>query len=50
MVIVVDPERPTVTDYRSRDEIRVLTADAGDTLDGADVVPGWKLSIAELFA
>ena len=50
MVIVVDPERHTVTVYRSRDEIRVLTADAGDTLDGADVVPGWKLSIAELFA
>lgn len=50
MVMVVDPEKHTVTVYRSRDEIRVLTAEAGDTIDGADVVPGWKLSVAELFA
>ena len=50
MVLVVDPEKLTVTIYRSRDEIRVLTAAAGDTIDGADVVPGWKLPVAELFA
>ena len=50
MVLVVDPEKHTVTDYRSRDEIRVLTAGAGDTVEGADVVPGWKLPVAELFA
>ncbi len=50
MVLVVDPEKHTVTVYRSRDEIRVLTADAGDTIDGADVVPGWKLPVAELFS
>ena len=50
MVLVVDPEKHTVTVYRSRDEIRVLTAGAGDTVDGADVVPGWKLSVAELFS
>ncbi len=50
MVMVVDPEKRTVTVYRSRDEIRVLTTEAGDTTDGAGVVPGWKLSVAELFA
>lgn len=50
MVLVVDPEEHAVTVYRSRDEIRVLTSGAGDTIDGADVVPGWKLPVAELFA
>ncbi|WP_207955791.1 Uma2 family endonuclease [Rubrobacter marinus] len=50
MVLVVDPDKFTVTVYRSRDEIRVLTADAGDTIDGADVVPGWTLPVGELFA
>ena len=49
MVLVVDPgeARRTVTVYRSADDIRVLTGD--DTIDGADVVPRWKLSMAELF-
>ena len=50
MVLVVDPDKITVTVYRSREEIRVLTADAGETIDGSDVVPGWKLPVAELFA
>lgn len=50
MVLVVDPEKHTVTVYRSREEIRVLTANAGDAIDGADVVPGWKLPVAELFS
>jgi precorrin-6B methylase 1 len=31
------------------DEIRLLTADADDSIDGADVVPGWRLPLAELF-
>ena len=49
MVLVLDPgeARRTVTVYRSADDIRVLSE--GDTIDGADVVPGWKLPIAELF-
>ena len=49
MVLVLDPgeARRTVTVYRSADDIRVLSE--GDTIDGADVVPGWKLRIAELF-
>jgi Uma2 family endonuclease len=50
MVLVADPEPRRVTVYRSREDIRVLTADAGDVLDGADVVPGWRLSLAEIFA
>lgn len=50
MVLVAHPERRAVTVYRSREDIRVLTADAGDVVDGADVVPGWRLSLAEIFA
>lgn len=49
MVLVLDPgeARRTVTVYRSPRDIRVLSEK--DTIDGADVVPGWKLPIAELF-
>lgn len=49
MVLVAHPERRAITVYRSREEIRVLTAEAGDAVDGADVVPGWKLPLAEIF-
>ncbi len=38
MVLVADPDRRTVTVYRSLQNIRILTED--DTVDGADVVPG----------
>lgn len=48
MVLVADPERRTVTAYRSLDDIRILTGDG--TVDGADVVPGWSLPVAEIFA
>ena len=48
MVLVADPEQQTVTVYRSLDDIRILTG--GDTIDGAEVVPGWKLPLAEIFA
>lgn len=50
MVLVIDAEIKTVEVYRSREDIRVLTAEADDVVDGADVVPGWRLSIAEIFA
>lgn len=50
MVLVVDPERRAVAVYHSRSEIHILTAEAGDRIDGAGVVPGWKLPLAELFA
>jgi Uma2 family endonuclease len=48
MVLVVDPSRHTVTVYRSLRNIRILIE--GDAVDGADVVPGWRLPVAEIFA
>jgi Uma2 family endonuclease len=48
MVIVLDPRKRTATVYRSRNDIRVLTED--NVLDGADVVPGWRLRVGEIFA
>jgi hypothetical protein len=33
--------------YRSRDQVRVLTQ--RDTLDGADVVPGFAVPVKEIF-
>jgi len=47
MVVVVNPRQPTVTIYRSRADIIILTQN--DTLDGKNVVPGWSLPIQELF-
>ena len=49
MVLVADPgeARHTVTVYRSRSDIRILTVE--DTIDGADVVPGWSPPLVELF-
>lgn len=51
MVLVADPrnpERRTVTVYRSLESIRILIE--GDVLNGADIVPGWSLSVAGVFA
>jgi Uma2 family endonuclease len=48
MVIAVNPRRQTVTVYRSRTDIVILTKD--EEIDGKDVVPGWTLRIADLFA
>ena len=50
MVLVADPVQRAVTVYRSVDDIRILRAETEDTVDGGDVVPGWELSLAELFA
>src|SRR5882762_5279105 len=47
MVWVVSPKLHTVTVYRSLTDIVTLTAK--DTLDGADVVPGFQINIAEIF-
>ena len=47
-VIVLDPQRRTVTVYHSRDSIHVLGED--DVLDGGDVVPGWTMPVRSLFA
>ena len=47
MVIVVNPRRRSATVYRSVDEVEVLSED--DTIDGGDVVPGWTMSVRDLF-
>lgn len=48
MVILVDPRRRNVTIYRSRADIQIL--DESDTISGGDVVPGWTLPVAKIFA
>jgi Uma2 family endonuclease len=47
LVWVVDPASRTVTVYRSRHEIRLLTED--EEIDGADVVPGFRRKVSALF-
>ena len=47
LVWVVDPQSRTVTTYRSREEIRLIQADG--EIDGADVLPGFRCKVAELF-
>ena len=48
MVWVVSPKLHTVTVYRSLTDIETLTEK--ETLDGGNVVPGFQISIAEIFA
>ena len=48
MVWVVSPKLHTVTVYRSLTDIVTLTAK--DKLDGADVVPGFRINIADIFS
>jgi Uma2 family endonuclease len=48
MVWVVSPKLHTVTVYRSLTDIRTLTEK--DILDGDDVVPGFQIKIADIFA
>lgn len=47
-VWVVSPKLHTVTVYRSLKDIVVLTEN--DTLDGGDVIPGFQIPVAEIFA
>lgn len=47
MVIVVDPRRRAVAIHRPPAQVRHLTID--DTIDGEDVVPGWRLAVRDLF-
>ena len=48
VVWVVDPETRTVTVYCSREEIKVLGA--SDSLTAADLLPGFSVPVAEIFA
>ncbi|MBA3583074.1 MAG: Uma2 family endonuclease [Gemmatimonadetes bacterium] len=47
LVWVVDPHSRSITVYRSREEIRLLTE--GEEIDGGGVLPGLRLRISELF-
>lgn len=47
MVIVVNPRQQSVTVYHSHTDMVRLTEE--DTLDGGEVVPGWRLPIKEVF-
>jgi Uma2 family endonuclease len=47
LVFVVNPRRRTVAVHRPGQPVSVLCAD--DVIDGEDVVPGWTLSVRELF-
>jgi len=47
LVWVVDPETQEVTVYR--DLLAPRTLEASDFLDGEDVVPGFRIEVAELF-
>jgi Uma2 family endonuclease len=47
MVIVVNPRKRSVTVYRSRSDIIVLSEN--DVLDAGDVVPGWTMLVRHVF-
>jgi Uma2 family endonuclease len=48
LVWVAEPASRSVTSYRSRKDVEVLTEE--DDLDGADILPGFLLRISDLFA
>jgi Uma2 family endonuclease len=48
LVWVLEPEGKRVVVYRTREDIRILME--GDVLDGEDVLPGFSVPVAELFA
>ncbi len=48
LVWVVEPRGRTVTVYRSREEIRILTSE--QEIDGGEVLPGFRTPVSEFFA
>jgi Uma2 family endonuclease len=48
MVIVVNPRRRAATIYRSPDDVQLLSEN--DSIEGGDVVPGWRLPLRNLFS
>ncbi|MGH7543072.1 MAG: Uma2 family endonuclease [Gemmatimonadota bacterium] len=48
LVWVVEPRGRTVTVYRSRDDIRILTS--SQEIEGGDVLPGFRTPVSEFFA
>lgn len=47
LVWIVDPTTRTAIEYRSRDDIRLLTG--AEELDGGDVLPGFRVTLREIF-
>ncbi len=47
LVWVIDPGTQRVTAYRSLQDVKLLTPD--QELDGGDVLPGFRLKVAEIF-
>ena len=48
MVVVVEPRQRTVAVHHADGVIRALRE--GDVLEGGEVVPGWEVAVAALFA
>ncbi|MSQ06657.1 MAG: Uma2 family endonuclease [Dehalococcoidia bacterium] len=48
MVVVINPRTKRVAVYRSPTDVTILGD--RDVLDGQDVVPGWTMALADLFA
>ncbi len=47
LVLIVEPESETVYVYRAGTDIQVL--DPQSVLDATDVVPGWRVQVADFF-
>jgi hypothetical protein len=47
MVVVADGSNRAVRVHRSLTDVTTLTDD--DEIDGADVVPGWRMPVRRLF-
>ena len=47
LIWLVDPQTQTVTVYQSREQVHILLIN--DSLDGADVLPGFSLPLTVLF-
>lgn len=46
----VDPQAETVTVYRSSDPAQPIVYRRGDTADAEPAVPGWRMTVVEMFA
>ena len=47
LVWIVYPDDQTITEYRSFEDVRILTS--GGTLEGGDVLPGFSCPVSEIF-
>ena len=48
LIWLVEPATKTVTVYRSHQDVKVFTAD--QEIEGGDVIPGFRIRVAEIFA